>query len=328
VSAFPAPDPTLAALLDRLAVRQLLILGDVMLDETLAGDVRRVSPEAPVPVVELRQHTSLPGGAANAAANAVALGGRVALGGVVGQDDASGRLTAMLMDLGVDTAGLVTENQRPTTHKTRVVAGQQQIVRLDREERREIAPATEATLVEWIRRSAPRVGACVISDYGKGVITPRVAAGLIEAARKAGKPVVVDPKGRDYARYRGATVVTPNLREAEDVAGIEVVDDVSLGRAAARLQELLPGSAILITRGGEGMTLFEPDATPLHVRSEAAAVFDVTGAGDTVIATLALALAAGASLPAATTVANLAAGIVVGKPGTATITIGELRSRA
>jgi D-glycero-beta-D-manno-heptose-7-phosphate kinase len=319
------PDPTLAALLDRLADRQLLILGDVMLDETLAGEVRRVSPEAPVPVVELRQHTALPGGAANAAANAIALGARVALGGVVGQDDAAGRLAAMLMDLGVDTAGFVTERERPTTQKTRVVAGQQQIVRLDREERREIAPGTEAALVDWIMRRVPRADACVISDYGKGVVTPRVAAALVEAARTAGTPVVVDPKGRDYARYRGATVVTPNLREAEDVAGIEVVDDESLGRAAGCLRELLPGSAILITRGRDGMTLFEPGAPPLHVRSQAAAVFDVTGAGDTVIATLALALAAGASLPDATTLANQAAGIAVGKPGTATITIGELR---
>lgn len=317
----------LRALVEKLPGQQVLVLGDVMLDEVLWGEVRRISPEAPVPVVELLKQTWMPGGAANNAANAVACGSTAVIGGVVGDDPEGERLRALLTERGVDVSGLFSENGRPTTRKTRIVAHGQQVVRLDRERKKEISAATEERIVTWIRRNVAIVGACILSDYGKGVVTPRIAQALIAAANEAGRPVVVDPKGRDYTRYRGAAVVAPNLREAEEVAGIEVRDEPALLQVANRLREVLPGSAILVTRGGEGMSLFVADQPPVHVRSHAAAVFDVTGAGDTVITTLALALAAGGSLPEAIALANVAAGIVVGKVGTATVSLDELRAK-
>jgi D-glycero-beta-D-manno-heptose-7-phosphate kinase len=305
--------------------KRLLVLGDVMLDENLWGEVRRVSPEAPVPVLELQRQTYVPGGAANSAANAVGLGGIALLGGVVGADEPAARLRDCLRELGVDTAGLIIDHSRPTTTKARVVAHSQQVLRIDREVRTPISRAVERQLLAWVERTIGSVGACVISDYAKGVVSAKLAREVLHLARAAGVPVVVDPKGLDYSRYRGATVITPNLSEAEQAARLPLQGLTDLEAVGRRLRSELPGTAILITRGGEGMTLFTSENEVVHVPAEAQAVFDVTGAGDTASATLALALAAGAPLTLAVRLANRAAGVVVGKVGTSAITLAELR---
>lgn len=316
---------SIASVLDAFSRQRLLVVGDVMLDENLWGEVRRISPEAPVPVVELQHQTWVPGGAANTAANAVGLGGIALLGGVVGQDEAAVRLRESLRERGVDAEGLVVDPARSTTTKTRVVAHNQQIVRIDREVRSSVLPAAENELLAWAARVMVKVGACVISDYAKGVVSERVARELIALARRSGTPVVVDPKSHDYARYRGATVVTPNLHEAEQAGGMLVRGPGDLEVLGRRLLAELPGSAVLITRGAEGMSLFLPPDGVAHVPAEAHAVFDVTGAGDTATATLAMALAAGAPLALAVRLANRAAGLVVGKVGTVAIALAELR---
>ena len=313
-------------LIDRLAAQRVLIVGDVMLDLNLWGQVRRISPEAPVPVVELERETAEPGGAANNAANAAAVGACAMLGGVVGDDSEGLRLRALLGARNVDAGGLVVETGRPTTTKTRVVAHNQQVVRVDREHTAAITPESEAALLRWVQGHLRGVGACIISDYAKGVVTAPLARGVIAAARAAGVPVVVDPKGTGYSRYRGAAVVTPNLHEAELAARRTARGDAELADVAAQLSRELEGAALLVTRGAAGMSLFEPGAEPVHVRAETHQVYDVTGAGDTAITFLALALAAGAPLRAAMLLANRAAGVVVGKVGTATVTLDELRT--
>ena len=313
----------MADLVRALRDQRLLIIGDVMLDENLWGEVRRVSPEAPVPVVELTRSTHVPGGAANNAANAVALGGRPFLGGVVGDDPQADQLRQCLSEHGVDASGLRVDRERPTTTKTRIVAHSQHVVRVDRECRTPISPELEGELLAWANDLLPTVGACIISDYAKGVVSPRLAADLIRCARQAGIPVVVDPKGLDYCIYRGADVVTPNLYEAERAARLDIRNEEEVARLGHHLDEELGGSAVLITRGNEGMTLFTA-TSHLHIPAEAHAVFDVTGAGDTAITTLALSLGAGASLEDAARLANRAAGIVVGKVGTAVVSHEEL----
>ena len=316
----------LRSLIERLPAQRVLVVGDVMLDVNLWGRVRRISPEAPVPVVELERESAEPGGAANNAANAAAVGAAVMLAGVVGDDAEGARLRALLAARGVDASGLVTEAGRPTTTKTRVVAHSQQVVRVDRERSDAIAPASEAALLRWVSAHLPGAGGCIISDYAKGVVTTSLAQGVIAAARAAGVPVVVDPKGTSYARYRGAAVVTPNLHEAELASGRSARSDAELAEVAAQLSAELDGAALLVTRGAAGMSLYVRGAEPAHVRAAAHQVFDVTGAGDTAITFLALALAAGAPLAAAMRLANRAAGVVVGKVGTATVTLDELRA--
>jgi D-beta-D-heptose 7-phosphate kinase/D-beta-D-heptose 1-phosphate adenosyltransferase len=318
--------PSLAELLDRFPGRGVLVVGDVMLDEYVWGEVRRISPEAPVPVVEVRRRSFVPGGAANTAANVAALGGRPVLVSVVGQDLSASMLREVLAQNGTDADGLCADPGRATTTKSRVVAHGQQVARLDVEERAPLTPALEDALLDALREHLPRAEACILSDYAKGAVTPRVAQELIRLARRAGRPVVVDPKGADYSRYRGATVVKPNLHEAERSARVEIGGEAALGEAAARLLALLEGSAVLITRGPDGMSLFRRGAAPRHVPAVVRPVFDVTGAGDTVAGTLAMSLAAGASLESAVELANRAASIVVGKVGTATVTCDELRA--
>jgi rfaE bifunctional protein kinase chain/domain len=306
--------------------RRVLVLGDVMLDEYVWGEVRRISPEAPVPVVEVRRRSFVPGGAANTAANVAALGGRPVLVSVVGRDQAAATLGELLARGGTDPDGLCADGARSTTTKSRIVAHNQQIARLDVEERAPLSAALEDALLAAVARHLPRAEACIISDYAKGVVTPRVCRELIRLARQAGRPVVVDPKGADYSKYRGATVVKPNLHEAERSAGIEAANEAALSEVAGRLVEQLGGSALLITRGADGMSLFRPGEAPLHVPAVVRHVFDVTGAGDTVAGTLAMGLAARAPLELAIRLANMAASVVVGKVGTATVTCDELRA--
>lgn len=302
----------------------VLILGDVMLDEYVWGEVRRISPEAPVPVVEARRRTYTPGGAANVAANVAMLGGRVYLGSVIGRDASGECLRQLLIEHGVEVSGLIESAERPTTTKTRILAHNQQIARVDTEERCAVNGESEDALANWLAAQIANAEVCIVSDYGKGVVSARLTQVLIQTARQANKPVVVDPKGTDYSKYRGATLVTPNVFEAERAANLEISQDGNLTQIVGRLRSTLDDSALLITRGAEGMSLFMSGGAPIHVPAIARQVFDVTGAGDTVIGTLALALAAGAPMETAVRLANIAAGIVVGKVGTAAVTPEEL----
>jgi D-beta-D-heptose 7-phosphate kinase/D-beta-D-heptose 1-phosphate adenosyltransferase len=315
----------LADLLKAFPAKRILVIGDVILDEYLWGDVRRISPEAPVPVVEIRARTVVPGGAGNAAANVMSLSGTAILAGVVGRDDQADKLAEALRREGVDPGGLVSDRERVTTTKTRLVAHGQQVVRMDSEQRSPLSPATEDALLHWTGRHLPDADACILSDYGKGVVSDRVAEHVIGGCQRLNKPIIVDPKGTNYAKYRGATLVKPNIHEVQLVLKDEIEDDRALLDASRRLVTFLEGAALLVTRGEHGMSLFREASEPVHIAAVARHVFDVTGAGDTVVSTLALALAAGATLEQAVHLANLTAGIVVGKRGTATVTLEELR---
>jgi D-beta-D-heptose 7-phosphate kinase/D-beta-D-heptose 1-phosphate adenosyltransferase len=306
------------------AGKRVLIVGDVMLDEYVWGEVRRISPEAPVPVVEMRRRTYVPGGAANTAANVLSLNGKASLGGVVGRDSQGDKLVEILSQVGVDADGIGIDPERQTSTKTRVIAHNQQVVRVDSEQRLPLRRALEQELLDWVRKALPRADACVLSDYGKGVVSSAVAEGVIGLARQADKPVILDPKGTDYAKYRNATLIKPNLAEAERFCNLEINSAARLAEVGQRILETCLLGALLITRGADGMTLFCPGKPPEHIPSFARAVFDVTGAGDTVASTLALALAARASVEQAARLANKAAGVVVGKVGTATVTREEL----
>jgi len=307
----------------------VLVAGDLMLDEFLWGGVTRISPEAPVPVVEVRRRTAVAGGAGNTAANIAALGGRPFLAGLVGDDAAGRTVSDLLRDRGVDVGPVVRDRQRPTTTKTRVVAHSQQVVRIDQEAPGPVEPDLEDALLARIGQVLPVVRGCVVSDYGKGVVTPRFAGELIARCRAAGIPVVVDPKGVDYRKYRGATLVKPNQFEAGKVLNRDLRDPDAVHRAGRDLLDLLgDGTAVLVTQGAAGMTLFERGRPPVHVPAQAREVYDVTGAGDTVAGTIALALAGGAPLEAACRLASAAAAVVVGKVGTATLSLDELHAAA
>jgi rfaE bifunctional protein kinase chain/domain len=315
-----------AELAERARGRTVVVFGDVMLDEFVWGDVTRISPEAPVPVVDIRRESARLGGAANVLANLVALGARGRLVGVTGVDSAAERLLAKLEDTCAARAEaeLVRDAQRPTTLKTRIIAHNQLVVRADRELRAPVRAEIEGQLIDALTRSLEGADAFVVSDYDKGAVTPRVLAEVLPRAVGRGVPVLVDPKIRNFDSYRPATLVTPNHHEALRLTGSEDDSDEGVARAARRLRERLGCDSVLITRGERGMMLLEGDAAPLYVGTRAREVYDVTGAGDTVIATLAVALSAGASLAEAADLANHAAGLVVGKLGTATASAAEL----
>ncbi|HEY7426064.1 MAG TPA: D-glycero-beta-D-manno-heptose-7-phosphate kinase [Gemmataceae bacterium] len=304
--------------------RRVLVLGDLMLDEYVWGEVCRISPEAPVPVVEVKRRTYTPGGASNTAANVVALGGAPLLFGVVGDDDQAIRLREALRQSGIDIGGVCVDPNRATTTKTRIVAHSQQMVRMDCEQRMPLSGPLEQEMLDRIADGLAQADVCIISDYAKGVVSASLARQVIRMARQAGKPTIVDPKGTDYNKYRGATVVKPNVHEAERCVKQEITGTESLLTVGNQLLDILGDSALLITRGAQGMLLLRHEAEPVHVPALARNVFDVTGAGDTVASTLALALAAGGTLDQAVFLANQGASIVVGKVGTATVTFEEL----
>jgi D-glycero-beta-D-manno-heptose-7-phosphate kinase len=306
--------------------RRIVVFGDVMLDEFVWGDVSRISPEAPVPVVDIRRESVRLGGAANVLANLNALGARASVVGVVGRDRAGERLLAALEEAGAlnSHAGLVTDENRPTTLKTRIIAHNQLVVRADRERRTPVSAATEDRLIAALIAALPEADAFVVSDYDKGAVTPRILREILPRATKRGIPVLVDPKIRNFDAYRPATLVTPNHHEALRLTNTEDDSDAGVAHAARLIRERLNCESVLITRGEHGMMLLERDAAPVYVATVAREVYDVTGAGDTVIATLAAALAARASLVEAAALANHAAGIVVAKLGTATASADEL----
>lgn len=311
-------------IVDRFAGRRLIVLGDLMLDEFIWGEVRRISPEAPVPVVEVKRETWHLGGAGNVVANLLALGARALPIGIVGRDEAGQRLLDRFTSSGADIAGIITNTARPTTRKTRIVAHSQQMVRADREDRAPINAEIEAQLIAAFNRALPQAEVVIISDYDKGLLTPRVLEHTIRQAQAEHKLVCLDPKIKNFSHYRQVDVITPNELEAERATGVEIVDDTSLHRAAERIRQLLACKNVLITRGEHGMSLLDAQDALTHIPTVAREVYDVTGAGDTVIAALALSLAAGAQLTDAAVIANQAAGIVVGKIGTATVTSTEL----
>ena len=315
-----------AELVARARERRIVVYGDVMLDEFVWGDVTRISPEAPVPVVEIRRESVRLGGAANVVANLVALGARAALVGVVGHDRAREQLAAKLDELGAEqaAAALVADAERPTTIKTRIIAHNQLVVRADRERRTPVAAGVEDELLAALTTALAGAHALVISDYDKGAVTSRVLAAILPTAEAAGIPVLVDPKPRNFDAYRPATLVTPNHHEALRLTNSEDDTDEGMTRAGRELRARVGCRAVLITRGERGMMLLEGDAAPVFVETVAREVYDVTGAGDTVIATLAAALSAGAALTEAAVLANHAAGIVVAKLGTATASADEL----
>lgn len=306
--------------LDLTALEQarLLVVGDVMLDRYLHGGTSRISPEAPVPVVKVNEAEDRPGGAANVALNIAALGANAALAGLVGDDDNADLLTGCL-----EAATVVTHFQRnadiPTITKLRVMSRNQQLLRLDFEEA--FGEVDTGELLANVERALPAADLIILSDYGKGTLN-RIEE-LIRLSRSAGKRVLVDPKGSDFSRYRGASVITPNLSEFEAVVG-PCRNDEELAVKGEALRAELGLEALLITRSEKGMTLIREGHAPLHLPTRAREVFDVTGAGDTVIGVLGLALAAGHGFPEAMTLANLAAGLVVAKPGTATLSVAEL----
>ncbi|MGA9754658.1 MAG: D-glycero-beta-D-manno-heptose-7-phosphate kinase [Desulfobaccales bacterium] len=303
---------------------RVLVAGDFMLDEYLWGKVERISPEAPVAVVEVERETRTLGGAGNVVNNLVALGAQVEVLGLVGDDNPGRLLREEMIRLGVAVDGLFTDPGRRTSRKTRVIGASQQVVRIDRETRTPAPPAFETAAREFLSARLPGIHALVLSDYAKGVLTPGLLQELIAQGRKRGYPVVVDPKGADYSGYAGATVITPNRREAELAAGASLARWEDLVRAGTTLRESLSLEYLLITLGAEGMLLFAEDRPELHIPTRAREVFDVSGAGDTVAALMALGLAQWGDPVLAATLANVAAGVVVGKVGTAPVFRAEL----
>jgi len=307
----------------RFARARVLVVGDLMLDRFVRGDVWRISPEAPVPVVQVRSEDVHPGGAGNVVANLASLGARPSVVGWVGRDAAGRELRSLLEGLGADASGVVASGDVVTIEKTRIVAHAQQMVRLDREPSRP-GESLRRAVVERATRALGRADAVIVSDYGKGAIGPELLERLGDLRRRAGQPLLIDPKQSNFAHYRGATLVKPNAMEARDATGISIVDEETLEAAGADLIERWACESVLLSRGEHGISLFRRGRGSAHFPTAAREVFDVTGAGDTVIAVAALALSRGGSPEDAAWLANVAAGVVVGKVGTATLDAGEL----
>ena len=314
--------------IDRFPSTRTLVVGDVMLDHYIWGNVSRISPEAPVPVVNVTKESVLLGAATNVVNNVHSLGGKVNVCGVIGHDEAGRQLTHMLRVRGIHTEGLIVESGRPTTIKTRVIAHSQQVVRFDRETKVGIDRDTHRRIFEYVKRQADDgLDAIVLSDYSKGVVTKDLVRDIVKLAKKKGLIVSVDPKVNHFGIYRGVTILTPITKEASIGSRIEIQDDESLLRAGALLLKRLQCNAVLVTRGEYGMSLFERGGRVTHIPTVAREVFDVTGAGDTVISTLTLAMAASANMVDAAKLSNYAAGIVVGVVGTASVRPDELKQK-
>lgn len=302
---------------------RVLIIGDIMLDRYIYGAVERISPEAPVPVLKYDSKTLMPGGAANVARNICDFNAAVELIGIVGDDASGDDLRKLAEAYPFWRYSAVCSSTRPTTTKTRLVADRHQIVRIDVEDARVADADEEAAVIAALREGVARSNVVVLSDYAKGVLTDPIIRAAIEAANAAGVPVIVDPKSADFGRYAGATLVTPNANELARAVGRPCREDEAVVAGAMELLSQFDIGAILVTRGDRGMTLVTREAAPLHIRTTAKQVFDVSGAGDTVIAVLSVMLGEGVALPAAADAANVAAGIVVSKLGTATVSREE-----
>ncbi len=306
---------------------KVLVVGDLILDEFIWGNVSRISPEAPVPVVWVERENFMPGGASNVANNIRALGGEVYVAGVVGNDSRGEALGGLLRKKGVHCEGIVSDESRPTTQKTRVIAHHQQVVRIDREVVKPLSGRVLDEILDFIKGRLPDVDALIIEDYGKGVIVPGLVSEIVKLAKKHRKIISVDPKETHFSYYRGVTTLTPNHHEAAAMAGFKIKDDTSLEKAGNLILKKLRSDSAIITLGENGMAIFEHGKKMVKIPTVAQEVFDVSGAGDTVISALTLALAAGATALEAAYISNYAAGIVVGKVGVAVTNPEELLQR-
>ncbi len=300
----------------------ILVIGDLMIDHYLWGDAERISPEAPVQIVDIARETSVLGGAGNVVNNLISLGATVNVASVVGDDEIAKELTIMLKSIGVKTEGLITQKGRKTSKKSRIIAAHQQILRYDKESKETISEASAEKIIKAIEKDLFVTDMIILSDYGKGVISDKLAQAVIHLAKEKGIRVLVDPKGTDYSRYRGAHMLTPNKKEASEATGIRIVDDESLERALLALKEQCALDRSMITLSEDGLAIYDGEVK--RFPTVAQEVFDVTGAGDTVIASIAFALSAGLSIEETARFANLAAGVVVGKIGSATVTLDEI----
>ncbi len=311
----------------RFRDKRILVVGDVMLDRFIWGSVSRISPEAPVPVVEVRRESTCLGGAANVSANIRSLGARPLPLGVVGDDLEGRRLKEEFHALGAPLGGLIVDKRRTTSVKTRIIAHHQQVCRTDREDKFPVSPDIHRKVLGRYRAFLAQAQGVIVSDYAKGLLSPSILREMLTAAKSAHKIVCVDPKFRNLAVYRPATVITPNTLEAEAAAGMGITGKRDLVRAGKKILRQTRISHLLVTRGEEGMALFDAHSRVTYIPTVAQEVFDVTGAGDTVIATLALGLVAGLSMLESSVLANIAAGLVVGKLGTTSVTPEELIAR-
>lgn len=319
------PTADLLDFIDDFPKAKVLVVGDVMVDEFIWGKVERISPEAPVPVLEVEKETRLLGGAANVVNNIRALGGNVLVTGVVGNDGMARYLMDELGNIGVETKGLIKDKGRPTTIKTRVIAHHQQVVRFDREKKSPIDDNITDAILKYTRSLADKIDAIVVADYGKGVIDGRLVEELVNVSESHDLILTVDPKVENFPIYRSVTVITPNHFEAGNSVGKRIVDEDSLLEVGQIILERLNCKNVLITRGEDGMTLFEEGGDVVNIPTVAREVFDVTGAGDTVISALTLAVASGANVRDAAFISNYAAGIVVGEVGTAVVNDTRLK---
>jgi D-beta-D-heptose 7-phosphate kinase/D-beta-D-heptose 1-phosphate adenosyltransferase len=307
----------LESLVKKFSAINLLVVGDMVLDEYLWGDVTRISPEAPVPVLHVKREATVLGGAGNVVRNIVALGARSEFCALIGDGAPGQRVIELLEELGVDSKGMIKAHDRPTIVKTRVVAQSQQIVRFDRETEAAVPPDIIRKLRSSVRSALERVDGVILEDYGKGVLSKNIARGIMKECMERKLPVAVDPK-IDIAPFRGASLMKPNLAEAEMLTGIRVRNDADLDRVGQQLRRRCGGGDVIITRGSQGMSLFDKSGKRVDVSTPPLEVYDVQGAGDTTIAALVLSLRAGGSLLEAAVIANAAAGVVVSKTGTAT----------
>ncbi len=304
--------------------KRLLVIGDLLLDQFIWGEVSRISPEAPVPVVWVKSEGFMPGGACNVASNLSRLGARVSLVGIVGNDNNGSILKGLMSEKDIDTEGMIVDGNRPTILKTRVIAHHQQVVRIDREDTSDFSGDDLAHVKDYVRSRIREFDGVVIEDYGKGVVTAELLKSIIPMAKRHGKIVAVDPKENHFSYYRGASVITPNHHEASKAVGFAITDSDSMARAGEALIKKLKLEVVLLTLGEHGMMVIQKGEEPKRIPTIAQEVFDVSGAGDTVIAVYTLSLVSGASPIVAAHIANCAAGIVVGKIGTATVASDEL----
>lgn len=311
--------------IDRFSKTHILVLGDIILDRFIWGDVSRISPEAPVPVVDVKHETEMLGGAANVVSNISSLGGRSAMCGVIGNDNIGSRIKALFNGLSSVSDGTVIEEKRPSSIKTRIVAHNQQVVRFDKETKKEIGAESIKGLLSYIKKELENIDAIIVADYGKGVISPDLMKGVRDLIQGSSIILGVDPKTDNFESYHGVDVITPNHYEAGAYCGFDIIDEDSLIRAGNLMLEKLNCRSVLITQGKDGMSLFDKDGRIGHIPTVARKVFDVTGAGDTVISTLCLGLASGMDRESAAMISNFAAGIVVGEVGTSTVSADSLK---
>ncbi|MBW1679285.1 MAG: D-glycero-beta-D-manno-heptose-7-phosphate kinase [Deltaproteobacteria bacterium] len=316
---------TLYRQIDKFSQARIMVIGDVIIDHFIWGNVNRISPEAPVPVVNVTSESLRLGGAANVVHNIRTLGGKVYTSGVTGNDEMGRKIIHDLRSLSINTEGIVITNDRPTTVKTRIIAHNQQVVRFDREKVSPLNSDSKQRIMNYLKKNLPEINAIIIADYGKGTISRELVEEVIKLSKREDRLVIVDPKVEHIDFYRGVTLISPNQNEAGEAVGMKILTDEDSLKAAVLLREKIGCESVLITRGERGMTLLENNGRYTHIPTLATEVYDVTGAGDTVVSALTLALSTGASQKNSALIANYAAGIVIKKVGTASVGQDELK---